>query len=97
MIEFLSITGVFRDFDTEYSEADLAKISPNAKNIVELRENATGVVYAYPLTTDIYRYQLSNKIYSGTSIVNGTEYWNPLAAFLDKNNITARQFFEGLK
>ena len=97
LIEFLSITGVFRDYDMEYSASDLAKISPNARSLVALRDAAEGIVYGYPLTTETYRYHLSNKISQDISIIDGVEYWNPLSTFLDAKNITARQYFEGLK
>ncbi len=97
---FNTSTSIARDFDFSLTAEQKTNLTPFAKQLLSVRENATGIVYARENSFQDSTYGALNgsgvDFRKALSLDGKTWYMMPLATFTESatKNMTAREYFE---
>ncbi len=94
---FHTMVGIGRDYDYELSEKSYNSLSTYAKSAYDIKREAEGVVYGYPLDKDMYSWDQVNLLEKNKALVDVTVFNSPIDGFTDSNKkATAIQYFNGI-
>lgn len=97
LIEFTKITNTFKSFEYELDEDDLNDLTHWGRSLYHLHTTAEYITpYAY---NELYLKNIStyaNEVDIWATLVNGNTPYNIPTSAMFNNNVTARQYFDGL-
>ena len=97
---FNSITSVPRDYTYELTSAQKENLSSFAKSLAEIRENATGIVYARTMDYNDYhnnRVNHTSVSYFNTDFTAEKHITGTPVSVFKNNAVTAKQYFDGIQ
>jgi len=92
---FNTITNIGRDYQYVLTDAQQEQLSPFGRDVYDMTQSSTGIVYGYPLTKGDYLWKKTIELDRLKTTVNGQSQTAPVHAFRNEG-ITARNYFEGI-